>query len=207
MAEAIWYDDMSRWWASDRYYKVLPTADMSLAGKLNAVVRLFVYAGAAAALVAQDARWLFLGIVAAAASAALYEYERRRVADAEKFLQARQLDVVDNALCARSTVDNPFMNPSVADIKDTPNRPRACNASNAGVAAVVERNFNKRLFRSAGDLWDRMASQRQFYTMPATTTPNDRESFQKWVYGSGPTCKEGNGGQCYRNMYRSLQKA
>ena len=31
--------------------------------------------------------------------------------------------------------------------------------------------------------------------------PNDQGNFAKWLYGTMPTCKEGNGLQCAANQY------
>jgi hypothetical protein len=202
----IWYEDPARWFTAVTFSQVLPTEDMNLAGKLNAMTRLFIYVGVALAIVLRDSRYLFMGILALFFSAVAFEFERAKRKRTEKFLEVRDLDVVDNTVCARSTVDNPFMNMSIADIHDRPDRPKACNTAQPAVGAVIERNFNARLFRPVDDLWGNQSSQRQFYTMPATTLPNDRDRFSSWVYGRGPTCKEGNGGQCLRNMWRNLQR-
>ena len=43
-------------------------------------------------------------------------------------------------------------------------------------------------------------SQRQFYTVPGKTNPNDLESYKNWLYSTPPTCKEGNGLQCAANQ-------
>ena len=32
------------------------------------------------------------------------------------------------------------------------------------------------------------------------TIPNDRESYEKWLYYRDKTCKENNGIQCYNNI-------
>lgn len=98
------------------------------------------------------------------------------------------------------------MNPSIADITDNPHRPSACHVENEKVQQVVEQNFESRLFQDVGDIYGKQASQRQFYTMPATTIPNDQDSFAKWCYGSGPSCKEGNGDQCFNNLMDDVQR-
>ncbi len=43
--------------------------------------------------------------------------------------------------------------------------------------------------------------QRNFYSMPSTTVPNDQTGFANWCYKLPKTCKEGNGVQCYNNLY------
>lgn len=184
------------------YTQVLPTSVMTLEEKLNALVRFFLYLGVILAVVKSDYRYLFFGIIAAVLSAIIYSYENRQKEIAEKFLEERSIEIVDNKVCSRSTVDNPFMNPSIIDISDNPTHPQACSLANDTVHDKVDSNFNARLFRDSGDLYDRMSSQRQFYTMPVTTIPNDQTGFATWLYKAPRTCKE-DGLQCNgRVIYR-----
>lgn len=192
---------MSQLFTAQNYFEVLPLEHMSFEAKLNALVRFFIYLGVFLALIRADYRFLFLGIVGALVSIVLNEYELSKRRQAEKFLEAKNLDVIDNAVCARSTVENPFMNPTLVDISENPNRPPACGLDNARVQQQITDNFNARLFRDVSDVYDRMSSQREFYTVPSTTIPNDQESFAKWCYATGPTCKEGNGFQCFEQVY------
>jgi hypothetical protein len=69
-------------------------------------------------------------------------------------------------------------------------RPPACDSSSPSVKNEIETNFNNNLFRDVQDVFGKSSSQRQFFTMPWTTIPNDRESFQQWLYLSPATCKE-----------------
>jgi hypothetical protein len=205
MSTKIWYEDPARWFTADNFFQVVPHDSMNLAGKLNAVTRLCIYVGVSLALLMRDSRYVFIGIVALFFTAAANEYDKAKRRDSEKFLEERDLDVVDAAVCSRTTVDNPFMNPTIADLVDRPDRPKACNTTHPAVRAAVDRNFYARLIRPTDDLWNNQSSQREFYTVPSTTIPNDRGGFASWVYGRGPTCKEGNGTQCYRNMWRNLK--
>jgi hypothetical protein len=199
--EQIWYNDLSHLFNHQNYFEVLPLEHMSFEEKLNALVRFFVYLGVFLALIRADYRFLFLGVTGAMVSIVLYEYEQSKRRRAEKFLESKNLDVVDNAVCARSTVENPFMNPTLVDITESPNRPSACALDNARVQQQISDNFNARLFKDVSDVYDRMSSQREFYTVPSTTIPNDQEAFAKWCYSTGPTCKEGNGFQCFEQVY------
>ena len=198
--EKIWYDDIQGMFTYSNYYSILPMRDMTIQEKLNAIVRFFLYLGILLALVKSDYRYLLLGIVAALVSVVINEFETKKHAVAEKFLEKNQLDIVDNKICARSTVDNPFMNMSIADIHLNPDHPEACSLDNKRVKRTVEKNFNARLFRDVGDIYGKMSSQRQFYTMPVTTITNDQSEVGRWLYGVSPSCKEGNGEQCYRNQ-------
>jgi hypothetical protein len=202
MPEKVWYDDPSSFITYENYFTVLPTQDMTTEEKINALVRFFLYLGVALALIKTDYRYIFFGIVVALVSIALYEHERTQLDRVDKFLQKRDLDVVNNKVCVRSTVDNPFMNPTVVDYTDNPTRPAACKLDDNRVQDVVCNNFNERLFKDISDLYGKHASQRQFYTMPSTTIPNDQVGFAEWCYGHGATCKEGNGLQCFDNIDR-----
>ena len=62
-------------------------------------------------------------------------------------------------------------------------------------------NGNDSLFRDVNDLFGKNNSQRQFYTVPGNSIPNDQDTFAKWLYATPKTCKEGNGLQCAANMY------
>ena len=204
--EKVWFEDLVGFLNNTNYFHIIPTGMMTLEEKLNAIVRFFVYLGVILALLKQQYVYLFFGIVAGMFSIIIYKYEQAQRKRAEKFLEKHELDIVDNQVCSRSTVENPFMNPSVMDITDNPERPKACNWTDERIQQGVETNFEERLFRDVGDLYGKTASQRQFYTVPATTIPNDQDGFAKWCYGSAASCKEGNGEQCYNNLLDDVQR-
>ena len=86
-------------------------------------------------------------------------------------------------------VENPFMNINlITDDKTKPAAPPSWNNDN--IQKKIEDKFNYNLYRDVGDLYGKNNSQREYYTMPSTTIPNNQTSFAKWCYGSGPTCKE-----------------
>lgn len=199
MSEKIWYEDLSGFITIDNYFVVFPTSNMTFNQKVNALVRLFIYVGLIFAILTSNPKYMFFGIIAAVVSVIMIEFDTYQKKKIDTFLEKKDLAVMDGAICARSTVDNPFMNPSVVDIAYNPTRPAACNVTNASVQQQIENNFNKRLFKDTGDLFGKMASQREFYTVPSTTIPNNQIGFAEWCYGSGATCKEGNGFACSRN--------
>lgn len=186
--EHIWYDDLSGWFTANNYYKILPNEGMSFAERLNALTRLFVYLGVALTIVTFDYRYLVIAVVSCLLSVAMYEFDKRKKTAAERFLLENDLTIMDRKVCARSTVDNPFMNANL--VTDSRDRPAACDVSNPTIAAQIEGNFSKRVFTNATDIYGRESSSRQFYTMPSSGIMSDQEGFAKWLYGSAPTCKE-----------------
>jgi hypothetical protein len=193
----IWYEDLAAWFTPDNYYVILPMDNMNTAEKLNALTRFFIYLGVILALVTLNYKYVFFGIVACLLSAALNEFEKRKQKQAEKFLDDNNLAVMDRKLCARPTTSNPFMNPNKLQASSDMDLPAgACNTSDPGVQASMSANFNAKVFKDVNDLWGRNGSQREFYTVPSTTLGGDQAGFAKWLYGTGPTCKEGHGLTC-----------
>jgi len=197
----IWYENPSILFTYDTYTIVLPTGNMTLEEKLNAIVRFSIYLSILLALFKSDSRFISIAIVVCVITIVIHKYYKQQKKETEKFLEEKKLDVIGGELCSRSTVDNPFMNPSIIDITDNPTHPPACSWDNDRVKETIENNFNAKLFRDSGDLFDRMASQRQFYTMPSTTIPNDQTGFANWVYKGPKTCKEDNL-ECTGLVYR-----
>ena len=67
---------------------------------------------------------------------------------------------------------------------------------------AIDGAFYDRIFRDVSDVYSTVAAERNFYTMPSTTIPNDQKAFAEFCYGTPPTCKEGNGYQCWENTNR-----
>ena len=63
------------------------------------------------------------------------------------------------------------------------------------------------LYKDVSDIFSKNNSQRQFYTTPVTTIPNDQGSFADWLYKTPPTCKENNGNQCVANNFYNLKQS
>ena len=202
MTEIIWYENISGFLTQDNYFKILPIREMTLQEKLNAILRFFIYLGLLLALIKSNYKYLLFGIIAAIITVIVNNYEQKQQKETEAFLEAKNLSIIDNKVCARSTVDNPFMNLSVADIYLNPEHPDACDVENAKVKHSVAKNFYSRIFRDVNDIYGKDSSERQFYTMPCTKVANDQTDFGKWLYGNRGegSCKDGNSEQCWRNI-------
>jgi len=202
MAEKIWYEDLQGFVEIDKLFNVFPTEDMSLEEKLNSILRLCIYIGVVLALLRVNSKFLFIPIIGGLVSYPLYEFEKREKNVAEKFLKDNEVDIKNGKLCSRTTVENPFSNPSIVDIQYNPNRPRACG----DMSEQAQKNYEKRVFVDVTDVYGRDVSSRQFYTVPSTTIPGDQPSFAEWLYGTGATCKQGNGLECDYKAYRYINR-
>ena len=93
------------------------------------------------------------------------------------------------------TAKNPFMNVLINELKYNPNRPPAQDINGPAIKSELDDFFRISWVADPTDVFGRSQSQRQFYTMPSTSIPNDQASYQDWLYKiPGKTCKEG--GDC-----------
>jgi hypothetical protein len=102
-------------------------------------------------------------------------------------------DIIGKMTYTAPSSENPFMNVLINEIGDYPKKPPAKYNTSGEVKERLDDRFNTKMYGDPGDIWGRNQGQRQFYTMPSTSIPNDRDSFQNWLYRiPGKTCKEGN---------------
>ena len=115
-----------------------------------------------------------------------------------------------NGDCTKPTIANPFMNFTMADRmtfdKDGSiyNRPPACDTDDPEIKKLIDNAFNNNLYKDTSDIFGKMNSQRNYFTMPYTTIVNDQESFTKWLYMSPQTCKQ-NQDNCMNGNYTDLR--
>lgn len=202
--ELIWFEDPGALWRG--YDRFVPTKTMTFAEQLNALVRLTTYVAATSLLFRRNALVLLVPLGVAALSFLLYRHDRG-IHDTERLTMARAQrgrDPITGRPCVTPSPDNPFMNVLVSEYATDPRRPAACDLGRPSVARAAQRHFNHRLFRSIDDVFDKEASDRQFYTNPITTIPNDQTGFARWCYQTGKTCKEGDGIRCHANVPRRV---
>ena len=83
------------------------------------------------------------------------------------------------------------MNVLLTDYKFNPNRKKACTRrEDALIKQKIESKFDKYLYKNVDDIYNKGNSQRQYFTMPYTTIPNNQEDFAKWCYNQKPIKKE-----------------
>lgn len=156
--------------------------------RLNFFFRYSLILSIILAIIFQDLNFLLLAIIIGLITIMFY-YNRK-----EHYNNDDEITIIDNKVCRNSTFHNPFMNPSLLDIKE--HQIEACNHEKVD----MNKKFYEGVYRSANDLYDKEASLRQFYTVPSTTIPNNQGEFANWLYNQGPSCKEGNYDRCTKNI-------
>ena len=89
------------------------------------------------------------------------------------------------------------MNVLVNEVKDMPLKPPAVEVDTPEMARAMSDVFQTRMYGDPTDVFQHNQSQRTWVVQPSTSIPNDRDSFQNWLYRvPGKTCKEGNSAAC-----------
>jgi hypothetical protein len=252
VTDKIWTQNVEILYQKNRLTEIMPTKDMTLPEKLNALMRLSILAGIASVILFSDYKYLYIPMMMAMIQIGAIHMEptildkkpinvddvteininddtndisnesgnqSNNDADTLEGFNLQDMNddtlkeklkpemsscnVTPNKLCVKPTKNNPFMN---AMNYDSRYRQPACTPiGDEVIQENIDDFFNDNLFKDVSDIYNKRASQRQFFTMPYTTYPNDGGNFAKWLYGRPRTCKEGNGAQCVANNYERLQ--
>jgi hypothetical protein len=188
-SDLFWYTNPGILWQSNRVAEFFPSADYTLEEKLNAIMRLSIYISILICLYHNDLRFVLIAVIAGMFTYHIHTFKPKDGDNREKFDDKIQEN------CTRPTLDNPFMNVTMKDylnVEDNKivDRPPACDASDPEIKKEMDIAFNNNLFRDVNDVFGKMNSQREFFTMPWTEIPNRQGDFADWLYKSPKTCKE-----------------
>jgi hypothetical protein len=98
--------------------------------------------------------------------------------------------------CTVPTDINPFMNFTINDQINNPNKPAACPVDSVRKEQITKYRISA--YPDPKDLFGKIVTDRNFYTMPSTTIVNDQEGFAKYVYSDFGKCKA-EGKDCLKN--------
>ena len=207
----FWYNDISILWQTDSITEIFPSRRFDILRKLNAIVRLSIIYTSVMYFMKREQKYLVIPLIVMALTWMIwYKQEDIHTDTIMKDSMSNKLnDLVKlndlSTECRVPDKENQFMNPTLADYgSDKPPPPKSCPSyNNVGVQRRVEELFNEDLYRDAKDIFGKNNSQRQFYTVPGNRVPNDQGSFAQWLYGTPPTCKEGNKIACLNDAGNS----
>ena len=173
---------------SDKLFEFWPTATQTAKERVAATTRFVIYAMTILYLIKRDARILALGILVLAVL--YFLFTSNMIPDGQvrpAFSDGRPPWFGRDAV-TMPTFDNPMANVLYTDYTDRPDRPPA--AWYPSVAQEVAREWEFiHPFEKKRD------AERNFYTAPSSSIPNDQTSFAEASFGPkfGPFCKDGSG--------------
>lgn len=204
-SDPFWYNDINILIHPDRLTEFFPIGEHTLEEKFNALVRLSLYISII--LFYYHGDYNYFGIFIGTLLITYFIWINKPISNEGKLNELSStfpeqvVEKLENegntSNCTRPTIDNPFMNVTMKDLLNVDettgtivDRPAACDTTNPDVKKEIDNNFNNNLFKDVNDIFGKMNSQRQFYTMPSTTIPNAQDEFAKWLYLNPKTCKE-----------------
>jgi hypothetical protein len=213
-SDPFWYKDYSIIIQTDRLIEFFPTSDQTLEEKFNSLVRLSLYISIILFYYHRDFKYfsIFIGTLLLTYFIYINKPEKQKETSIKETSIKETMDgSLDNSLaialmeglentnksCTKPSIDNPFMNATMKDYLNIDEntqkiieRPEACDTTDPEIKQSMDKFFNHNLFKDVNDVFGKMNSQRQFYTMPSTTIPNAQDEFAKWLYLNPKTCKE-----------------
>ena len=177
-----------------------PSYEMTFQNKLIAIGNLIIFMSLILSLIYKDFSFILLGLILIIFLIYVNDYNKSTIKKTEENLEINNRAIINNKICIKPNKNNPFMNPNIIDYDNINNNIKSCDIDSKFVKKSIDKFFKTPVYKDVIDIYDRNFSERQFYTMPSTTIPNDRESYTKWLYKRNKTCKENNGEQCYNNI-------
>ena len=200
----FWVNNISILFRNDKLTTFFPDNSMSLAEKLNSIVRLSLYISILLFVYNKNYNNIYVFLITLLITYFIYNYSDKKKTKKIKEHLHQKKGLLDDILkpkkICKPTENNPFCNILLTDYEN-PNRNTNINVNDPESMKDVSEKFNHNLYKDVNDIWNNNNSQRQFMTNPIRTIPNDQHGFASWLYGSSKKhCKEGNGNDCYSTL-------
>jgi hypothetical protein len=136
---------------------------MGVKAALNAVVRFSVYLSFLLVMTTRDPWYLLLIPFVMVVTLFLEKWFPQAKKITEGFVSS-----YEGTDRSEPTDDNPFMNASLVDINDNPNRPPAADVTDIDIRDKVNKAFaqTSNIYMDTSDVYDLVQSQRNFHTVP-----------------------------------------
>lgn len=194
LSDPFWLDDPSIIFNKNRLNQFWINKGLTLIEKLNAIFRLSIYLSIILYIITRNYTYIYIGIITALVTIFIYKTQKNNLElYFNSYKNSTTNDINSNILssadCIKPTVDNPMMNINL--ITDPRDKPKSCNSwNNDNIKKEIDEKYNYNLYRDVSDLYGKSNSQRQFYTVPGNTIPNEQTSFARWCFSQQPTCKQ-----------------
>ena len=176
MTEHFWFNNPKI--LLENYCVFFPHQDYSLIKNLNSIMRLFIYYTILCIIFTENSLFNIIKplVLISIITVIIYDYNKKET------FQNIEVETVKRV----SEPSNPVMNLSVMDYNSNKKILVDKNVSNS----ILNENITKDIPYNVDGESSKKLLERNFYTMPVTNVYNDQTEFAKWLYDTGPTCKE-----------------
>tara|TARA_B110000971_G_scaffold217793_1_gene255397 strand:- start:11 stop:610 length:600 start_codon:yes stop_codon:yes gene_type:complete len=182
MKEIFWITDLTVLYKN--CYIFFPSPNYSLITNLNAIVRFFILYSILCFVIYHKFD-VFIPLALIMSITLILYYFRFYFKEPFKNIDTSN-DIPIKQVYRTSTQNNPMMNLTAMDYNSRKNIIIDKKITNE----EINKNLNGDLFKNITDVSNKNMFERNFYTNPINTVPNNQTDFAKWLYDKGPTCKE-----------------
>jgi hypothetical protein len=150
-----------------------PNTILSRSDKINATARFAIYYTILIIIFKQDAKWMSISVILLLLSFFLGTTEE---------FKSKNDDVYH-----APTKENPFMNFTLGDLFDHPERNPGYGFYD--IKDEVRKEYRSHLYSDPMDVWGKYITDRNYYTMPNTSIVNDQTGFAMACFGNSGVCK------------------
>lgn len=212
MTDPFWLNNFQILLSPEHVADFFPSKFQTDEQRLNSLVRLSLYISFLLSLYHSNLKYMSIFLFVLLLTYVVYTNKPEDTLEKLTSTDALQdMTKKPNDKCTRPTLDNPFMNATMKDYMNLDSggkivdRPEACDPNDPEIKELIDEKFNNNLYTDVSDVFGKMNSQRNYYTMPWTSIPNDpRGEFQKWLFLNPKTCKEDQE-SCARNIYEDVR--
>lgn len=185
MNDPFWFENPSILIKDSRLRCYITSRQLTFSENLNALVRLSFYISIILFLLFRDYRTFYIFLIFLLITYFLWNNNRKKIETFKK-----QSGQNDRDKFRFPTTENPLMNPLITDIQT--GEAHKLPSSQHDTQEEIHKMMNTNFYSDVSDLYEKNNADRQFYTVPAKSIPNDQEKFAHWLYYSKPTLKESN---------------
>jgi len=175
------------------YKEFYPRKTMNQIDKANSLMRLAIYYSILLIILKLDSSWLAISFLLVSLSI---------------FIGTTENFKIDNKKCIKPTKNNPYMNFTLGDHINNPQRQSACKLDSTirnEELNFFRKNINGDSTINKFNLYSKNNNDRNFYTMPSTTIVNDQTGFAKYLFGDFGKCKS-EGKDCLKHSDNRFHK-
>ena len=180
----LWTEDIHILYEKKFLFEIIPMKSFDLNRKLNSLFRLSIFYSIIVYLLNKNTKSLMVPVGVGIFTIIISKNLKKNIVS-ENIRKLQNDGIEENFLmeelneeCRIPSKNNPFMNPTIHDDDNYSKKP-CLSYNNKGIQKDIDQKFNEGLYRDVNDIFGKNNSQRQFYTVPGKTKPNDLESYKK----------------------------
>jgi len=210
-SDPFWLDNLDIIFHKDRLTEFFPSEDMTFEEKLNALMRFGLYLSVLLFLYTKNGSYFYILIGITLLTYFIYSNQSEQNKSSANHIDKlqrnalpdyipKEIETLQNSKkqdsCTKPTLENPFMNYTMGDRLDHENgvlkdKLDACDINDPDIKKQSDQHFHNNLFNDVSEVWGKLNSQRQFYSMPwSGPAPDLNGDFKNWLYKRPPTFKE-----------------